>query len=88
LDEEPVTLPPDIAERQTLAPPAKVENDKQQSPEDPDEPDLEIEVADNEGDLPNELLEEAPPAPSSYPYSELPKPPVVAQPVAISLNEE
>ena len=43
---------------------------------------------DGEGDLPKELLEGVPPAPSTYPNLELPKPPVVAQPVSISLNKE
>jgi hypothetical protein len=46
------------------------------------------EDADNEDDLPTELLEGVPPAPSTYPNQELPKPPVVSQPVSISLNKE
>jgi hypothetical protein len=67
-DEEPITLPPDIAEKQVLSPPARIEDDQ--------------------GTLPNELLEGVPPAPSTYPNPELPEPPVVSQPVAISLNKE
>jgi hypothetical protein len=51
------------------------------------EPDLEIED-DDQGTLPNELQEGVPPAPSTYPNSELPKPPVVSQPVSVSLNQE
>jgi len=68
LDEEPITLPPDLAARQAEAPPAEIEDDQ--------------------GTLPNELQENVPPPPSTYPSLELPKPPVVPQPVAVSLNKE
>ena len=100
LDEELIELPPDISEKQTLAPPRKIGDDETHHPggelhsldpkdkEEPEDPDLEVEDTDNEGDLPNELQKGVPPAPSSYPNAELPKPPVVAQPVAISLNKE
>ena len=105
-DEEELVLPPDIAEKQASAPPAKIENDTHQpsgelhslsSKEEPEDPDFEFEDdtsrqgsddTDNEGDLPPELTKDIPPAPSTYPNFELPKPPVVSQPVAISLNEE
>jgi len=92
LDEEPITLPPDIAEKQASTPPAKIEDEAHQPggelhtvgpSEDPD-----FEVEDDQSTLPNELQEGVPPAPSSYPNFELPKPPVVSQPVAISLNKE
>jgi hypothetical protein len=86
-DEEPITLPPDIAEYQAGSPPKKIGDDTP-----PPGGELHAiapkEDADNEGDLPNELLEGVPPAPSTYPDPELPKPPVVQQPVAVSLNKE
>jgi hypothetical protein len=93
LDEEPLVLPPlppDIAEKQASAPPAKIDNDAGASKE-PD-PNLEIDPRsveeDGEGDLPNQLLEGMPPAPNTYPNPELPHPPVVSQPISVSLNEE
>ena len=93
----PIVLPPDIADFQARTPPEKTGDEAQghqpsgelhalSSKEEPEDPDFEIEDA--EGDLPNELLEGAPPAPSTYPNPELAKPPVVSQPVAVSLNEE
>jgi len=99
-DEEPLTLPPDIAEYQASTPPAKIGDaethqpggelhavaPKDEPPSETPEPDFEVE--DDQGTLPNELLEGAPPAPSNYPNPELPKPPVVSQPVSISLNKE
>src|SRR5262249_24130579 len=45
-------------------------------------PEPSLKVGD-QSNLPNELLEGVPPAPATYPNLELPKPPVVAQPVAI-----
>src|SRR5262249_18620363 len=89
-DEEPLTLPPDIAEKQASEPPAKIENDAGASkePDPPLEEDPRSAEDDGEGDLPKELLEGVPPAPSNYPNPELPHPPVVSQPVSISLNEE
>jgi hypothetical protein len=44
--------------------------------------------SEDQGNLPEELQKGVPPAPGTYPNSELPKPPVVSQPVSISLNEE
>ena len=67
-DEEPITLPPDIAEKQAASPPAKIEDDQ--------------------STLPNELQEGVPPAPGTYSNLELPKPPVVSQPISVSLNQE
>jgi hypothetical protein len=81
-DEEEITLPPDIAEKQASSPPAKVGDASSKLPE----PSLEVE--DDQSTLPNELQEGVPPAPSTYPNSELPHPPVVSQPIAISLNKE
>jgi hypothetical protein len=52
------------------------------------EPEPNLEIEGDQSTLPNELLEGVPPAPSTYPNSELPKPPVVSQPVSISLNKE
>jgi len=46
------------------------------------------EIGDDQGILPNELQEGVPPAPSNHPNSELPKPPVVSQPISVSLNKE
>jgi hypothetical protein len=95
LDEEPITLPPDLSEKQTLAPPSAVGDDETHHPGgelhsvDPkDEPSPSAVGEDNEGDLPRELLEGVPPAPSTYPDPELPKPPVVSQPISVSLNQE
>ena len=103
LDEEPITLPPDLQRSQE---PVKIGDDTHQpsgelhslsSKEEPEDPDFEFEDdtsrqgsddTDNEGGLPPELTKDTPPAPSTYPNFELPKPPVVSQPVAISLNEE
>jgi hypothetical protein len=87
-DEEPLTLPPGDppasgtppgGELHTLAP--------------KEEPDLEVEddasrQGSDQGDLPEELKKGVAPAPATYPNFELPKPPVVSQPVAISLNKE
>jgi hypothetical protein len=89
LDEEPITLPPDIAEKQASAPPAKIENDQSKEP-DPNLEDLEDPPEDREDQstLPNELQGGVPPAPSTYPSFELPKPPVVSQPISVSLNQE
>jgi hypothetical protein len=90
LDEEPITLPPDISAKQTLSPPSKIADEPHHpggelhSIDPKEEPSLD----DNEGDLPKELLEGVPPAPSTYSDPELPKPPVVSQPVSISLNQE
>jgi hypothetical protein len=60
------------------------------------EPDPSLEVEDDtsrqgsgdQGTLPTQLQKGVPPAPSTYPNMELPKPPVVAQPTAVSLNQE
>src|SRR5262245_42446679 len=85
LDEEPIDLPPDIADYHTLSPPQKIEDTTPPGPtgelhsltpsEDP-EPSLEVE--DEVGDLPNELEEPPDPVPE-------PKGSVYPQPVAISL---
>ena len=95
LDEEEIEFPPDLGE----TPPSRATADDthQYQPggelhtlepsEEPD-PDLEVEDAADQGALPEELSKNVPPAPSTYPNFELPKPPVVAQPVAISLNKE
>jgi hypothetical protein len=91
-DEEPLTLPPDIAEYQTRTPPSEIGDDTHQlggelhsvaAKEEPalEDPDLELELEDSEGDLPKEL------APSTEPVPE-PKGQVYQQPVSISLNEE
>jgi len=97
LDEEPITLPPDIEAKQVLTPPEKISEDETHHPggelhsidpkEDPEfaEP---PEDRDDQGDLPEELTKNVAPAPSNYPNLGLPKPPVVSQPVSISLNEE
>src|SRR5262249_8069692 len=93
--EDPLEDPPDIAEYQARNPSAPIGDDETHQPggelhdvaaKEP-EPDLEIED-DDQGTLPNELQEGVPPAPSTYPNSELPKPPVVSQPVSVSLNQE
>jgi hypothetical protein len=95
LDEEPITLPPDLQRSQD---PKKIGDDTPTPDghlhsvaakgEPSEDPDFEVEDTDNEGDLPKELQKDTPPAPSTYPSFELPKPPVVSQPVSISLNEE
>jgi len=91
LDEEPITLPPDISEKQASTPASAVGEDETHHPGgelhsvDPKE---EPSLGDNEGDLPPELLEGVAPAPATYPDPELPKPPVVSQPIAVSLNSE
>jgi hypothetical protein len=94
LEEDPLEDPPDIAEYQARNPPSEIGDETHQSggelhtiapKKDPD-PDLEVE--DDQGTLPNELQEGVPPAPSTYPNPELPHPPVVSQPVSISLNKE
>jgi hypothetical protein len=86
-EEEPLTLPRDIAEYQTLSPPRQIEDETPPQsgelhalpPSEVPEPSLEAE--DEVGDLPNELEEPPDPVPapqgSAYP-----------QPVAISLNTE
>ena len=94
LEEDPLEDPPDIAEYQARNPPSEIEDEEHQpggelhtvAPKEDPEPDLEVE--DDQGTLPNELQEGVPPAPSNYPNPELPKPPVVSQPVSISLNKE
>jgi hypothetical protein len=92
-EEEPITLPPDIAEQQMLAPPEKIGDEtsalsgelhavapnEEAPPSDFPEPPHEIEDA--EGDLPNELVEAPEPVPE-------PKGRVYPQPTAISLNTE
>ena len=93
LEEDPLEDPPDIAEFQALNPPSEIGDAEEHQPggelhdiaakKDPD-----LEVEDDEGTLPNELLEGVPPAPANYPNSELPHPPVVSQPVSVSLNKE
>jgi hypothetical protein len=95
LDEEPITLPPDIAEYQAGAPPAKIESDDTPAPSGElhavapeEEPLADPKDRDDQCTLPNELQEGVPPAPSTYPNPELPEPPVVSQPIAVSLNEE
>jgi len=93
-DEEEITLPPDLSEFQARTPPEKIGDDTHQpggelhavGPSKEPEPDLEVE--DDQGTLPNELQEGVPPAPSTYPDPELPKPPVVQQPIAVSLSQE
>jgi len=100
LEEDPLEDPPDIAEFQALNPPADIGDDTAEthhpggelhsvSPkEEPEDPDLEVEDDDDQGDLPEELSKNVSPAPSTYPNFELPKPSVVSQPVSISLNKE
>jgi BMFP domain-containing protein YqiC len=85
---EPLELPPDIAEKQTLAPPAEIEDETPApsgelhavGPSKPSEPDLEVED-DQAGDLPQEFEEPPDPVPE-------PKGRVYPQPTAISLNKE
>ena len=81
-DEEDIEFPPDLGE----TPPSRATADT--TKEEPEDPDLEVENTDNEGDLPEELTKDVPPAPSSYPTLELPHPRQVSQPVSISLNKE
>ena len=89
-EEEPLTLPPDLAEYQASTPPRKIADEtpppggelhavarKSELPEPP----LEVAGADNVGDLPPELQEPADPVPE-------PKGSVQPQPVSISLNKE
>ena len=98
-DAEEITLPPDIAEYQSRTPPENIGDEthqpggelhsvapKDEPPSELPEPPLEVES--DQGTLPNELLEGVPPPPSTYPDPELPKPPVVSQPVSVSLNKE
>jgi hypothetical protein len=93
-DEEPLTLPPDISEKQSLAPPAelgahssaRVGDDTHQSGEEPPselpEPPLDLEADGDElGDLPEELRDLPDPTPE-------PRGTVYPQPTAISLNKE
>jgi hypothetical protein len=100
-DAEEITLPPDISEKQASAPPRKIEDDTPAAdipapdghlhalgPSSSKEPEPDLEVEDDQSTLPNELLEGVPPAPSTYPAPGLPKPPVVSQPVSVSLNKE
>jgi len=94
LEEDPLEDPPDIAEFQALNPPAEIGDDTHQpggelhSVAAKEDPDLEVEDDDDQGDLPEELTKNVAPAPSNYPSFELPKPSVVSQPVSISLNKE
>src|SRR5262249_33761178 len=92
-DEEPITLPPEIAEKQAGSPPAKIGDDTHQPGGElhtvaAKEPDPDLEIEDDQSNLPNELQENVPPAPSTYPDPELPHPPVVSQPISVSLNQE
>jgi hypothetical protein len=98
--EDPLEDPPDIAEFQARNPPAEIgDNDAETHQpggelhsvfpkEEPEDLDLEVEDDDDQGDLPEELTKGVAPAPSTYPNFDLPKPPVVSQPVSISLNKE
>jgi hypothetical protein len=101
LEDPPLPLsrqePPDIAEYQARNPPSDIVDvdaethhpgGELHSIAPKEDPDLEVEEDDDQGDLPKELDKNVAPAPSTYPSFDLPKPPVVAQPVAISLNEE
>jgi hypothetical protein len=103
LDEEEIELPPDVLEKQTLSPPSKIgdatethhptgELHSLEPKEEPEDPDLPSVVGDDDdddqGDLPEELTKGVAPAPSTYPTLELPHPPIVEQPVSISLNKE
>jgi hypothetical protein len=74
-DEEPIELPPDLHDYQAKEPPAKVGNDGSKEPE----PNLELE--DNVGDLPKEIEDPPDPVPE-------PKGQVYPQPIAVSLNEK
>jgi hypothetical protein len=99
LDEEEITLPPDIAAKAAQEHPAKIGDDthhpggelhsvdpKEEDPEYDEPPE---DRDDDQGNLPPELTKDVPPAPSTYgPDFEQPKAPVVSQPTAISLNTE
>lgn len=98
-DEEEITLPPDLSDFQARTPPEKIGDDTHQhkpggelhalGPSKVPEPSLEpTAVEDDQGTLPNELQEGVPPAPSTYSNLELPHPPVVSQPISVSLNQE
>jgi|SRR5262249_2870958 len=79
LDEEPLSLPPDIAEYQSTAKPVE---------DDTHTPGGELHDVPPKDDA--EAQEPEPsliPISANFPDSELPKPPVVSQPVSISLNE-
>jgi hypothetical protein len=86
-EEEPLTLPPDIAEYQASTPPAEIGDDTPApsgelhalGPSKEPEPELEVE-GDAVGDLPKELEEPPDPVPE-------PKGSVYPQPVSISLNK-
>ena len=98
LEEDPLEDPPDIAEFQARNPPSDIGDDDTHHPggelhsvdpkEEPEPEDPDLEVEDDQSTLPNELQKGVAPAPSTYPNFELPKPPVVSQPVSISLNKE
>ena len=94
LEEDPLEDPPDIAEFQALNPPAEIGDDTHQpggelhSVAAKEDPDLEVEDDDDQGDLPEELSKNVSPAPSTYPNFDLPKPSAVSQPVSVSLNKE
>jgi len=83
-DEEPITLPPDISEKQASAPPAKIADETPApsgelhalEPKDEpslEDPDLELEDSDNVGDLPPELAD--PPTPTPEPKGSTIQPP-------------
>jgi hypothetical protein len=84
-EEEPLTLPPDLAAYQSLTPASKIADETHQpsgdlhSVEAKEEP-LPSELEDNIGDLPEELQLPPDPVPE-------PKGSVVSQPISISLNE-
>jgi len=82
LDEEEITLPPDLGE----TPPSRATADEGHQPSG----DLHEIAAkeDGEGDLPEELREGVPSTTGNYPNPELPQPPVVSQPISVSLNQE
>jgi hypothetical protein len=94
LQEEPLTLPPDIHEYQTRTPPAKIGDEthqpggelhavapkEEEPPSELPEPPLETECEEL-GDLPEELRDLPDPVPE-------PKGSVYPQPVSISLNKE
>lgn len=83
-DEEPIDLPPDLREHQALKPAAPIRDDEPPSAGKSKEPEPSLELSDGEGELPEPLE----PIAANYPNQEPSKPPVVEQPVAISLNEE
>jgi hypothetical protein len=86
-DKEPITLPPDIAEKQAASPPAKIGDDTHQPGGElhaiaaKEEPSGGDPLDDNVGDLPKELEESPDPVPE-------PRGSVYPQPTAISLNKE